>query len=397
MVLPLPFLAVLSVAALAIGLGVLQRHQQQHPRLLIETTEGVTYVIGDLHGDADCGKYWVERLGLIDEQDHWAQSNASLVFLGDYVDKGPFSLQTIEFVKSLTDRFPDKVTALLGNHELELLRDRNDETVVKYVHLAYSAVHPEDFLNYIDEPTDEDRQVIDVILNASIEIYSHRMQQQMLATPVEHAHAYNRNSLFELFAEEDRPYLQQKMAAYQQAYLQTFASNTTLGNWLETRKIIHVENGVVFCHGGLSEGIVEQINSAGGVDAFNELFQQNANDQTIHRFLATPQGKAVYNMLVYRGNHQPEACPSLQQILEQLNVTKLAVGHTPGQNVRTLCEEQFWALDSLLGRWIRTSGNQYCPVTGRSSQNGKFVCPPLTNSCMGQVTRFANGKVDILT
>lgn len=390
MVLPLPYLAALAAAAIAIGVGIFRRPPQQAP----PETKSVTYVIGDLHGDADCGKYWVERLGLI-ENDVWMQPNATLVFLGDYVDKGPFSLQTIEFVKSLTDRFPDRVTALLGNHELELLRDRHDETVIKYIHYAFSAVHPEDFLNYI-EPTEEDRQVIDVIVNASIEIYSHQMQRQMLATPVELAHAYGRNSLFELFDEQDRPYLQQKLASYQQAYLQAFASNTTLGKWLETRKVIHVENGVVFCHGGLSESIVDQINSVGGVDAFNELFQKNANDQTIHQFLQTPEGKTVYNLLVYRGNHQPNACPTLKRLLEQLNATKLAVGHTPGQNVRTLCEEQFWALDSLLGRWIRTSGNQYCPVAGRSSQNGKFVCPPLANSCMGQVTRFANGNVDIL-
>jgi hypothetical protein len=43
----------------------------------------------------------------------------------------------------LTDTFPDRVTALMGNHELELLKDREKENEFKYLNLAYSAVHPQ--------------------------------------------------------------------------------------------------------------------------------------------------------------------------------------------------------------------------------------------------------------
>jgi hypothetical protein len=96
------------------------------------------YVIGDLHGDADCAKYWVDRLQLVDmDTQKWLQPEATLVFLGDYCDKGCFSYQTMHFVKSLTDAFPDHVTALMGNHELELLRDRDPSTQPKYMQYVF--------------------------------------------------------------------------------------------------------------------------------------------------------------------------------------------------------------------------------------------------------------------
>ena len=86
--------------------------------------EHAVYVIGDIHGDVYCARYWVNRTGLIAEK-KWTDTTSSLIFLGDYIDKGPTSRQTLEFVKSLTDQFPDHVTAILGNHEIELLRDRD--------------------------------------------------------------------------------------------------------------------------------------------------------------------------------------------------------------------------------------------------------------------------------
>ena len=116
------------------------------------------YVIGDIHGDAKCAVSWVNRTGLIlnlidDSKNEdlpiykrlreptmwtWADSSSTLVFMGDYVDKGPLSRFVIEFVKSLTDKFPDQVTALLGNHELELLHDRELQPVRRYMSYPYA-------------------------------------------------------------------------------------------------------------------------------------------------------------------------------------------------------------------------------------------------------------------
>ena len=58
------------------------------------------YAIGDLHGDAKCAKEWISATGLVDETfTRWLQPTANLVFVGDYIDKGPTSLQTALMVK----------------------------------------------------------------------------------------------------------------------------------------------------------------------------------------------------------------------------------------------------------------------------------------------------------
>ncbi len=72
--------------------------------------KGRTFAIGDLHGDLDAlgrllGK--VPRLGADD----------TIVFLGDYLDRGPCSAQVVERVRELAASGPPRVVALRGNHE----------------------------------------------------------------------------------------------------------------------------------------------------------------------------------------------------------------------------------------------------------------------------------------
>lgn len=40
-----------------------------------------------------------------------------LVFLGDYIDRGPQSLECLDYVMALAVKFPERVVPLLGNHE----------------------------------------------------------------------------------------------------------------------------------------------------------------------------------------------------------------------------------------------------------------------------------------
>ena len=150
-------------------------------------------------------------------------------------------------------------------------------------------------------------------------------------------------------------------------------------------------------HGGLHPKFVEEILELGGVDALNDKMREHATTDKFVPFMDTWTGKIVYNMLVYRGNHkEADGCGGLSPMLADLGVKRLAVGHTPDENVRSLCDEQFWALDSLLGRWIRTSGNMYCPTEERVSQNGKFVCDPIPSHCEGQVVKMTADTVTII-
>ncbi|WP_407529307.1 metallophosphoesterase family protein [Methylobacterium oryzisoli] len=78
--------------------------------------QGLTYAIGDVHGCAGLLDALLERI-----EAHRAGRPRRLVFLGDYVDRGPDSAQVIATVRALQAGEPDDVICLAGNHEAMLL------------------------------------------------------------------------------------------------------------------------------------------------------------------------------------------------------------------------------------------------------------------------------------
>ncbi|GAC1576350.1 MAG: metallophosphoesterase family protein [Polyangiales bacterium] len=76
---------------------------------------GRTFAVGDIHGDIQHLHTLFSRLPALDESD-------TLVFLGDYIDRGPHSDQVIRFVRKLPAETRAKVVTLRGNHEDAWLR-----------------------------------------------------------------------------------------------------------------------------------------------------------------------------------------------------------------------------------------------------------------------------------
>lgn len=74
-----------------------------------------TIAIGDIHGDLDAVHKLMSCLPTLTKQD-------TLVFLGDYIDRGPKSAEVVEWVRTLPARTPAKVVCLRGNHEDAWLR-----------------------------------------------------------------------------------------------------------------------------------------------------------------------------------------------------------------------------------------------------------------------------------
>ena len=81
------------------------------------TMTGLTYAIGDVHG---CKVELDRLLDLIN--DHAAGRTHKLVFLGDYIDKGPDSAGVIGTLMELQRRDPDGVVFIKGNHDNLMLR-----------------------------------------------------------------------------------------------------------------------------------------------------------------------------------------------------------------------------------------------------------------------------------
>jgi len=81
----------------------------------------LTYAIGDIHGCADALNRLLDRI-----TEHGAGKTRRLVFLGDYIDKGPEVARTVAIVRRLQEEAPCAVTCLMGNRELALLQAMHD-------------------------------------------------------------------------------------------------------------------------------------------------------------------------------------------------------------------------------------------------------------------------------
>lgn len=74
-------------------------------------------IIGDIHGHADKLEQLLQQLGYekVNNVYQHPNQNRSVLFIGDYIDKGPKIKETLEIVKAMVDFGSAK--ALMGNHE----------------------------------------------------------------------------------------------------------------------------------------------------------------------------------------------------------------------------------------------------------------------------------------
>lgn len=71
---------------------------------------GRTFAIGDTHGDIEALRVLMSRLP-------FPTAGDTILFIGDYVDRGPASAEVVAYVRELPQWTSAKVVCLRGNHE----------------------------------------------------------------------------------------------------------------------------------------------------------------------------------------------------------------------------------------------------------------------------------------
>ncbi|CAJ1354308.1 unnamed protein product, partial [Effrenium voratum] len=264
------------------------------------------FIIGDLHADIHCAKHWVRRSGYVDlDAWTWTGGASALVFMGDYVDRGPFSRQVLELVRNLTTSFPEKVFALMGNHDLYFLADAvlpqgaRDLMGAPVQDFSYAFIHPEEYLNWI--------------------------------LPGEQAEASSKlSSLFAALGEDFAPLrhnatlsnaLNQSLHFWQRR-LARGMRDSGLARWLAERPFAVELAGALFVHGGLpGKTTREQLDMLGplGDGDFSELFSSGRLD-------------LLHEAVTYRGLHGAAGCSEVDKVLDLLpDIEMIVLGHTPGE------------------------------------------------------------------
>ncbi len=81
---------------------------EDEPRLVALPNRGTAIFVGDTHGDLDATRKVTDK---------YLNEENTIVFLGDYVDRGDHSLENLLYLLSLKVQYPRNLILLMGNHE----------------------------------------------------------------------------------------------------------------------------------------------------------------------------------------------------------------------------------------------------------------------------------------
>ena len=71
--------------------------------------------IGDIHGHADELEELLQKMGYTKDSNTYTHPERTVLFVGDYIDRGPKIREALEIVKQMVDH--GSAVALMGNHE----------------------------------------------------------------------------------------------------------------------------------------------------------------------------------------------------------------------------------------------------------------------------------------
>lgn len=76
-------------------------------------------VIGDIHGHAEELEALLVRMGYRQREGAWRHPDRTAVFVGDFIDRGPQQVQTVDIVRRMVD--VGSARAIMGNHEFNAI------------------------------------------------------------------------------------------------------------------------------------------------------------------------------------------------------------------------------------------------------------------------------------
>jgi hypothetical protein len=268
--------------------------------------------VGDLHGDFAAWRDIARAARLVDGKGSWIGGDASLVQVGDVVDRGPDSLKILEDLMRLqgeAQRAKGQVIALVGNHEaMNITRD------LRYVSAGELAA-------FADRRSAQRREAVYTANKDVIEAAYRQQNPEMASDAIKRAWI-NATPLG----------LLEHQAAWR--------PDGRIGRWIVSNPAVLLLEGNLFVHGGISPAYahltIAEINRQVGA----ALLAQSTTQEAI---LNDPLGPLWYRGLAGEGAQSTDASeapalialagpPSetqLETLLSAYSAKRIVIGHTP--------------------------------------------------------------------
>jgi hypothetical protein len=290
--------------------------------------------IGDLHGDFEAWRAIAAAAGLADAKGRWTGGNATLVQMGDIVDRGPDSLKIIRDLMKLQREAPKRggqVIVLLGNHEAMMMTDD-----MRYVHPGeYAAFADQDSKALRDRVYEANKAAVEAAYRAKApDMQPEAIKEEWLKT----------------------------MPLGKVEYMLAWRPQGELGKWALANPAVVKLGNSLFVHGGISSAYATQ-----SIDDINRKVATalKARNDSPNAIINDPHGPLWYRGLIVRNDGDeatvspipPDATVPLtieQEIdlaLRNFGVKRIVIAHTPSrEGIIAGAGGKLWRVDSAISR-----------------------------------------------
>lgn len=119
-------------------------------------------IIGDIHGHATPLKNLLSKMDYTEIDGVWQHPERKVIFLGDFIDRGPEQLEVIRIARSMVENGHAK--AVMANHEFNAVAwaTEHDEQPGEYLrpHSEKNRNQHKEFLRQVGEGSDEHQEII---------------------------------------------------------------------------------------------------------------------------------------------------------------------------------------------------------------------------------------------
>ena len=120
-------------------------------------------IIGDIHGHATPLKQLLIQLDYQYDGNSYRHPQRKVIFLGDYIDRGPDQVEVYRIVRAMVDA--DQAIAIMGNHELNAvlwtIKSPNNPDQFLRPHTTHNRKQHDAFLQQVGENSDLHAEIIE--------------------------------------------------------------------------------------------------------------------------------------------------------------------------------------------------------------------------------------------